>query len=173
MEYFPDLLRAAIFTAEKHTGQTRKYTGEPYINHPIAVATLVESVGGNSRMLMAALLHDTIEDCGVTPDELRRKFGLEVAQLVTELTDASKKSDGNREKRKAIDREHYSRASVDAKTIKLADLIDNTFSITEHDPKFADVYMMEKKLLLPNLSDGNSRLYQMALAQVARWEAKG
>jgi (p)ppGpp synthase/HD superfamily hydrolase len=169
MEYFNDLLKAAIFAADAHRYQTRKYTGEPYVNHPIAVASLVESVGGAVPLQIAALLHDTIEDCGVEADKISQVFGAEVARLVVELTDVSKPSDGNRARRKAIDREHSANASADAKTIKLADLIDNTFSITEHDEGFAKVYMVEKALLLPFLKDGDERLFKMAQAQIDKY----
>jgi hypothetical protein len=78
------------------------------------------------------------------------------------LTDVSKPTDGNRAKRKNMDREHIAKASLQAKTIKLADLIDNTRSIVEHDPKFAKVYLTEKALLLEVLREGDSFLWSMA-----------
>lgn len=113
-------------------------------------------------MICAAWLHDTVEDTPATLDEVERVFGFEVAALVEMLTDVSKPSDGNRAVRKAIDREHTAKASPQAKTIKLADLIDNTRSITEHDPKFAAVYLAEKALLLEVLRDGDATLLEIA-----------
>jgi len=156
--------RAKEFATLAHTriGQTRKYTGEPYIAHPAAVAELVRSVPHTEAMLCAAWLHDTVEDCGVSLDEIEQIFGFEVASLVEQLTDVSKPSDGKRAIRKAMDREHTSKASPQAKTIKLADLIDNTRSIVERDPNFARVYLEEKRLLLELLREGEAHLWEEA-----------
>ena len=67
-----------------------------------------------------------------------------MAELVDDLTDVSKPQDGNRATRKELDRQHTAKASPDAKTIKLADLISNSRSIMKDDPNFAKVYMKEK-----------------------------
>ena len=151
-----DIARAA------HNGQLRKYTGEPYLSHPFAVAGLVASVTDNDDMIVAAILHDVVEDTPVTIETVRGVFGENVAGLVSDLTDVSVPSDGNRAERKKIDRKHTRSASVDAKTIKLADLIDNTKTITAYDPKFAKVYMAEKASLLKVLKDGDKSLYKIA-----------
>ena len=83
--------RARIFATAAHAavGQTRKYTGEPYIVHPIEVAKIVENHGGSNAMIAAALLHDVLEDTSVTFDVLETEFGSEVAELVLWLTDVS------------------------------------------------------------------------------------
>jgi (p)ppGpp synthase/HD superfamily hydrolase len=154
--------RAKEFATLAHAWQARKYTGEPYITHPAAVVELVRGVSHTEAMLCAAWLHDTVEDCGVPLDELERVFGFDVASLVEQLTDVSRLSDGNRAHRKAVDREHTAKASPEAKTIKLADLIDNTRSIVERDPKFARVYLEEKRLLLDVLREGNGQLWEQA-----------
>lgn len=148
--------------AHARVNQRRKYTDDPYINHPAAVVELVRSVPHTEVMLAAAWLHDTVEDTDVTLDQVRDLFGEEVAQLVEMLTDVSKPEDGNREARKTLDRAHTSHTSPEAKTIKLADLIDNTRSIVERDPNFAVTYMMEKVLLLQVLRDGDPTLLDMA-----------
>jgi len=157
-------LRAKDFATRHHAaiGHVRKYTGDAYINHPAAVAELVRSVPHNEAMLCAAYLHDTVEDTAATLDDVERLFGYEIACLVESLTDISKKSDGNRAARKAIDRAHTAKASADAKTVKLADLIDNARSIVEHDAKFAQVYLSEKALLLDVLREGDAELWNMA-----------
>ena len=158
IDYAYDFAKAA------HAGQVRKYTGEPYINHPVAVATLVASVTDDCNMICAALLHDTVEDCAVTIEEIATcGFGHPIAYLVDCLTDVSKLSDGNRATRKGIDRMHTANGSKDAKTIKLADLIDNSRSIVAHDPGFSVVYMTEKRLLLPFLIEGDAALYADAV----------
>lgn len=157
-------IRAKDFATRAHEGQVRKYTGEPYIGHPAAVAALVRSVPHTPEMLAAAWLHDTVEDCGVALEEIHRLFGPEVAYMVECLTDVSKPEDGNRRHRKAIDMRHTAQASPQAKTIKLADLIDNTRSIVERDPSFAKVYLAEKRLLLGALVEGDPALWDQASA---------
>lgn len=156
--------RAKDFATRYHGSidHRRKYTGEPYITHPAAVVELVRSVPHTEAMICAAWLHDTVEDTPATLDEIERVFGGTVAALVEMLTDVSKPSDGKRAVRKAIDREHTAKASPEAKTIKLADLIDNTKSIAAHDPKFARVYLAEKALLLEVLKEGDAVLLEMA-----------
>ena len=154
--------RARFFAEECHRGQTRKYTGEPYINHPHAVADLVRSVEHTPEMIAAAILHDVVEDTEATLDEIEIRFGKRVMQLVEMLTDVSKPSDGNRAKRKAIDREHTAKADAQGQTIKLADLINNTKSITENDPEFAKIYLVEKGLLLSVLGEGDPKLFKIA-----------
>jgi len=156
--------QARVFAVAAHaaTGQNRKYTGEDYIHHPAAVVEIVRSVPHTPEMLAAAWLHDVVEDTGVTLDDIRAEFGDAVADLVSHLTDASKPADGNRAARKAIDREHTAQASPQAKTIKLADLIDNTRSIVAHDPDFARLYLQEKALLLEVLREGDATLWAMA-----------
>jgi (p)ppGpp synthase/HD superfamily hydrolase len=160
--------RAKVFATAAHAavGQTRKYTGEPYVVHPMEVASLVESVGGTEAMVAAALLHDVLEDTGVTVDVLEEQFGSEVADLVLWLTDVSKPGDGNRSTRKALDRQHSAAAPAAAQTVKVADLISNTRSIVAHDPGFAKVYLEEKRLLLDVLTRADPTLLTMAREQV-------
>lgn len=165
--------RAKNFATLAHEGQTRKYTGEPYINHPAAVVELVRSVPHTSEMLAAAWLHDTVEDCGSDLREIQFLFGNEVAQLVEMLTDVSQPEDGNRAQRKAIDRAHTAQCSSSAATIKLADLIDNTHSIMERDPEFAKVYLKEKRLLLEVLTHGNNAMWRAAAACAYPGETEG
>ena len=84
--YLPDdqvaqVLDAYHFAEEAHQGQKRK-TGEPYISHPVAVAGLLAELNLDSQTLMAALLHDVIEDTGIDKTDLGERFGEEVAELV-------------------------------------------------------------------------------------------
>lgn len=159
--------RAGIFAKRAHEsiGQKRRYTNEDYIVHPIAVAHLVKSVKHTEEMVAAALLHDVVEDCGVSIDEIEAEFGPDVAVLVSWLTDVSTPADGTREVRKAIDRRHTAAAPPAAKTIKIADLIDNTSTIKVHDPDFWKVYRREKLLLLEVLREGDATLWRRAMEQ--------
>lgn len=159
-----EIEKARAFAAASHAavGQRRKYTGEAYIVHPIEVSAIVSSVTGSPGMRAAALLHDVLEDTQVTAELIEAEFGLYVRQLVEEVTDVSRPEDGNREVRKAKDREHLASASSAGQTIKLADLISNTSSIVQHDPEFARVYLLEKHALLGVLTKGDTRLQYRA-----------
>jgi guanosine-3',5'-bis(diphosphate) 3'-pyrophosphohydrolase len=128
------ILSAAAFAAEKHATQKRKgAAGEPYVNHVIEVAQLVstELSEPDANVVAAALLHDTIEDTGVTKEELVERFGADIAGLVAELTDDKSLP---KAVRKRLQIEHAPMLSVRAQTIKLADKISNFRSILLSPP---------------------------------------
>jgi len=154
--------KAIIFAAKAHSGQKRKYSGIPYITHPLAVMEIVSTVEHDIDMLIAAILHDTVEDTEITIGDIALEFGNFIAFLVDVLTDISKPSDGNRAVRKKIDRLRLAKAMPRVKTIKLADLIHNSESISKCDPEFSKVYMAEKKLLLGALIGGDENLMKIA-----------
>lgn len=156
------LEKALIFATDAHEGQVRKYTGDPYITHPIAVSKIVETITNDKDIIAAALLHDTVEDTEVTLEEIEENFGSRVAIFVENLTDISTLGQGNRKTRKRIDLEHTAQATPEAKTVKLADLIHNTGSITKYDSNFSKTYMNEKRELLKVLKEGNEKLYKKA-----------
>lgn len=148
--------------AHAEAGQRRKYTDEPYIVHPAAVVELVRSVSDDEEMLAAAWLHDTVEDTPSTLEDIRTHFGERVASLVGMLTNKGATTGQNRTARKVAHFRHTQQASADAQTIKLADIIDNTRSIVHFDPHFARVYLIEKRVQIRLLTDGNATLHQMA-----------
>lgn len=160
--------RARVFTiaAHKAVGQRRKYSGDCYSIHPEEVAAMVAERGGTAEMIAASWLHDTVEDTHVTLDDIRAFFGEEIADLVYWLTDISKKEDGNRRVRKAIDRAHLAKAPAKAQTIKYCDSILNTRDIAENDPKFAKVYLPEKMADLEAMDRGDPELRAFAINQV-------
>lgn len=164
-------LRAENFATDAHYGQFRKGSNQPYVFHPIRVAQIVASTPrGSVVMIMAALLHDTIEDCDVTYNDILQEFGVEVANLVYELTNKATPELGNRTIRKAFEAGCLSTISEQAQTIKLADLIDNTRDILEFDPGFAKVYLAEKRLLLLVMTKGDEALREQAWEQVVKAE---
>lgn len=158
--------RALDFARAAHESidQRRKHTGEPYIVHPIAVAELVKTVPHTPEMIAAALMHDVVEDTPVGLEDIRREFGDPVATLVDWLTDVSKPSDGNRRVRKKLDLDHLAAAPAAAQTIKFADLVDNSRTISAHDPGFWPVYRHEMLDLLAALELGDETLRQLARA---------
>jgi guanosine-3',5'-bis(diphosphate) 3'-pyrophosphohydrolase len=159
--------KARAFATQAHEGQVRKYTGVPYIVHPIEVMEIVRTVAHDDAMLAAALLHDVVEDTDITIEDVETEFGADVASLVSDLTDVSNPEDGNRKLRKALDREHSAKSSARAQTVKLADLISNSMDIVKHDPAFAKFYIQEKLLLLGVLTRGNQTLLTRALRLTA------
>ena len=159
------------YAAEAHGDQQRKYTGEPYIVHPVAVAQLVASVTHDCNMISAALLHDVIEDTDRTVEDIfEAGFRTEISEYVLGMTDVSVLSDGNRATRKKMDRDHLARQSSQVHTIKLADLIDNSKSIITYGGSFAPIYIAEKKLLLEVLTRGDASLRETALGIVNAYE---
>jgi len=81
------LARATAFASRHHASEIRKDGRRPYLSHPLAVASLVLAHGGDETQAAAALLHDTIANGRVTPGELEREFGAEVARLVDVFSD--------------------------------------------------------------------------------------
>ena len=141
---------ALVFATAAHAavGQMRKYTDDPYIVHPIRVATTVAKFGGTDEMIAAAYLHDVVEDTGVSIDDIQDMFGPVVALIVDGLTDVSVPEDGNRAVRKAMDRQHSADATYEAQFVKCADIIDNAHDIGDNDPSFNVVYRKEMLLLI-------------------------
>ena len=128
------LLEAASFAAQRHTGHHRKGSNsEPYINHPLEVANLLANVGDvdDIDVLIAAILHDTVEDVGVTKEDLVERFGDRVACLVLEVTDDKSLP---KAERKRLQVEHAPHLSFGAKLIKLGDKISNITDVTNNPP---------------------------------------
>ena len=151
--------KAAGFAAAAHIGQLRRYTNEPYITHPLAVAELVRATGAREAVVAAAVLHDVLEDTGITVDELRAAFGDEIADLVVAVTNVYRSgTPGSRAVRKAREANRLSTVCADAQTIKVADVLHNTMTLAERDPKFAATYLPEKAALLTLLTKADPTL---------------
>lgn len=119
------LLDATAFAADKHRHQRRKDAhASPYINHPIALANVLKNEGGiaDIEVLIAALLHDTIEDTDATAEELETLFGKKITAIVLEVTDDKSLP---KAERKRLQIEHAHTISHSAKLVKLADKICN------------------------------------------------
>ena len=159
--------RAVGFAACAHRHQNRKYTGEPYLNHCIAVARLVALSGARVCTITAAVLHDVIEDTDVTFDDVLNNFDSGVAQLVMEVTSPTAHTKGNRALHHEVNLAHLAKTSVEAATIKIADIIDNTATIHTRDAAFAAIYLPEKQEALHRLQHGNAQLYARAEAQLS------
>ena len=135
---------ATNLATASHRGQVRKYTGEPYIHHPLRVAASVEAVfPGNPRAVLIAILHDVVEDTDTSIEDIEELFGAIIAEDVAALTKISHPG-MNRAAVLAAYGEQLGKASVEVQVVKACDIVDNIESIAEHDPKFGVVYAAEK-----------------------------
>ncbi len=139
----PKLLQAISFAARKHAAQKRKGADEqPYVNHVLEVANLLANVGNieDYDVLIAAVLHDTIEDTETTKEEITKLFGVAVCGYVLEVTDDKSLPKATR---KQLQIEHAPHLSNAAKYIKLADKISNIRDVSENPP---DGWSAERRL---------------------------
>jgi (p)ppGpp synthase/HD superfamily hydrolase len=129
------VLHAADTAARWHVNLRRKgEAAEPYINHLLEVALLVaQATGGKDfDLVIAALLHDAIEDCEIPPEAIARQFGPDVAELVREVTDDKSLP---KAERKRLQIEHAAVASRRARILKLADKTSNLRAMAASPPK--------------------------------------
>lgn len=137
MKELVSVLQAADAAARWHVHQRRKGAAqEPYINHILEVASLVTQAtdGTDPNVIIAALLHDAIEDVGVTSEMITGQFGQRVADIVMEVTDNKKllKAD-----RKRLQVENAPKKSREAKLIKLADKTSNLRAVAHSPPNWS------------------------------------
>jgi len=128
------VVKALAFAAHKHRPQRRKdQESSPYINHPIDLASILVNEAGidDAVVVAAAILHDTVEDTGATPEEIAHRFGAEIAAIVAEVTDDRTLP---KEERKRLQIEHAPKVSFRAQQVKLADKIANLRDITRSPP---------------------------------------
>lgn len=137
-----DILEAAVFAARKHQGQVRKdQEKSPYVTHPLLVAKSIWEIGGvdETRTLIAAVLHDTIEDTETKPPEIRDQFGEVVLSVVLEVTDDKSLEKMERKRQQVIHAPYLSRP---ARLIKLADKLINCQDILHSPP---DDWTLERR----------------------------
>lgn len=161
------VIKAADFAAEKHRKQRRKDPdGTPYINHPLALAKLLSQeagAGDETVVLMAALLHDTIEDTETTDQEILDLFGEEVLSVVKEVTDDKSLP---KAERKRLQVEHAKDLSRQAKLVKLADKVCNLRDMASSPPVGWDIarqkaYFDWCKEVVDQLRGTNARLEEL------------
>ena len=157
------LFEALAFAAHKHRAQRRKdVEASPYINHPIALARTLAVEGGvsDTKTLIAAVLHDTVEDTDTTFEEIRAMFGAKVADIVREVTDDKtlEKAD-----RKRLQIEHVPHMSKRAALVKLADKTSNLRDVAASPPRGWSLerkcaYFDWAKAVVDQLAPANKRL---------------
>lgn len=140
--------KARVYATAAHASAKnfRKYTGEPYIVHPIRVASILEGYYPEAWQLHAAgLLHDVIEDAHITQRDLASEFPLSVVKLVVEVTDQFSDHPDRRAVRSKMEARRLATVSEEAKILKVADMLANLRDdIVEKDVKFAKAWLSEK-----------------------------
>ena len=155
------ICRAFNFAYQLHEGQYRK-SGEPYIAHPIAVATLLRDLGGDSVTIAAGFLHDVVEDTDVTPEEIEEMFGVQVRQLVEGVTKLSKFNFSSTTERQAENfRRMFLAMATDIRVIveKLADRLHNMRTLDHLKPEKKRRISQETREIFAPLANrlGNGR----------------
>jgi guanosine-3',5'-bis(diphosphate) 3'-pyrophosphohydrolase len=166
---FAKLAHGLVLDHQEQLGQRRKGTNEPYTKHLSEVARLVAESGGDEAQIVAAWLHDVVEDTPIPLSHIQTVFGPDVAKLVYELTDEFTKQNYpglNRRQRKAKELERLSKISDRAKTIKYADFLSNLESVSVLGPSFGEVYTREVADALSRMQGGDQGLRSAALAAV-------
>ncbi|MDA3836740.1 MAG: HD domain-containing protein [Nanoarchaeota archaeon] len=146
---------AIQFAEQKHRDQKRKFSGEPYITHPISVATIIRDNKNSHRiteLITAAFLHDTLEDTNITEQELKKYFGEFVLSLVKELTtDENEMKKVGKTKYLADKMSNPNKMSSWALVIKLADRLDNVSDIHITSNEFKERYTKETNFILSEI----------------------
>jgi guanosine-3',5'-bis(diphosphate) 3'-pyrophosphohydrolase len=164
------------FTNTAHGNQTRRYSHDPYIVHPMRVMTLCRNYTPELAVLSAAILHDVLEDTSVTKEQLEsflhtvmeEKAARKTIRLVVDLTDVYTRQNYprmNRRVRREKEAERLSTVDPDAQTIKYADILDNT-DVTTNDPDFAWTFLHECRNILEKMDRGNPELRSKAMKRV-------
>ena len=146
--------KALIFATKAHRGQSRKGNGLPYIVHPMQVCMVLQEVKESKNIILlmtAALLHDCVEDCGISIKKIAKKFGLHVAALVEELT-LNKEMYETVGKTKLLCQEVIKMSSY-ALCMKLADRLINVRDTKSMSKEFKVRYFAETKEIIKTLED--------------------
>ncbi|KAK0181909.1 hypothetical protein PV327_000093 [Microctonus hyperodae] len=167
------IIRCSDFAARKHTKQRRLDSeATPYINHPLGVANILTQEGDvhDPVVIVAAILHDTVEDTDTTIEEIEREFGPEVRLVVSEVTDDKTLP---KEERKRLQIEHSSHISHEAKQVKLADKIYNLRDLQKSIPmgwtsKRVEEYFIWSKAVIDGCRGTNVKLEKIFDAIIAK-----
>jgi (p)ppGpp synthase/HD superfamily hydrolase len=132
----PVVFEAIEFAAHAHAGQYRKGTDVPYIAHPLAVARILIEKDCSPAVVAAGILHDTVEDTAGTVEQIRQRFGAEVAHMVQEASEPDKNDSWENRKRHTVDQVRS--LSPGALLVEIADKLDNIRDIREDYARFGE-----------------------------------
>lgn len=157
-------MQAADFAAKCHAGQKRKFGNSPYINHPISVAKRISHNHQNQSLIVAALLHDVIEDCDVSYVDIQHYFGDHIAVLVQSVTNSC--FEGDRLERKTAEFNRISKCGRHARILKLYDRLDNIEDLESHmisgnaTKGFCELYAKESLMLIDLIGNSDEQCSQ-------------
>ncbi|MBX5130752.1 HD domain-containing protein [Rhizobium lentis] len=164
------IARAQDFATAAHyaVGQRRKFTNEPYIVHPRAVAGIIQALPDHTWMQVVwAWLHDTVEDTEISLDVIHTSFGSEIARGLYYLTNVEREA-GNRKLRHRLNIERLAGAPPRVQTVKIADIKDNTKNIAALGGSFAPVFLQEKEDAMAVLTRGDQVLWSLTMDQILK-----
>lgn len=172
--------KAIIFAAEAHTGQFRKYSGEPYILHPLDVAETLRRYDRPIEEIVGGVLHDVIEDTNRTRNQVSFHFGIPITTLVNGVTNVATDKNVDRTLRFWQNVFHLEDAEEGSQNIKCADIYSNTKNFGRANPEFVPTYMAEKYTVLEHLHVADSCLVTLAkesimqqlTGRVADWKSE-
>ncbi len=133
---FTRLDEAIAFSAKAHEGQSRKASEVPYISHPFSVGMLLLQAGCQENVVIAGILHDTLEDTDVTEAMISEQFGINVLELVKEASEPDKSLSWKERKQHTID--HLASASSEACHVIAADKLHNLRSMSRDYEKLGE-----------------------------------
>ena len=163
-----EIQKAFHFAELAHDGQTRDFSKTPYVSHPKRVARIIQKRGYSKTIVIAAVLHDVLEDTGFNYDDLVERFGQLATNIVVEVSEPSKLRENctmSREQREAEFLEQLINISMAGKAIKLADILDNTRDFCKYynqNKERAQRFYFAKMDMLARLHDGDEELYKLA-----------
>ena len=166
-QQYRQLLETVAFAARAHRGQLRKDKETPYVSHVFRVCLTVRDIFGitDPRVLMAALLHDTLEDTLTDFDELEERFGHEIAYWVAILSKDKRQEEKKREKAYV---KQLLRAPWQVQVCKLGDLFDNLLDLVHVDPERQARTLHQAAALLKSLQANPSKELRRPLALVGQ-----
>ncbi|MBX4911465.1 bifunctional (p)ppGpp synthetase/guanosine-3',5'-bis(diphosphate) 3'-pyrophosphohydrolase [Rhizobium bangladeshense] len=164
------IARAEAFATAAHyaVGQRRKFTNEPYIVHPRAVAAIIQALPDHTwQQVVLAWLHDTVEDTGVTLDVIEEMFGADIRYGMHFLTNVEREA-GNRKARHTLNIKRLAGAPALIQTVKVADIKDNTKNIAALGGSFAPVFLQEKLDAMAVLTNADQVLWSLTMDQILK-----
>ncbi|QYW03713.1 hypothetical protein pEaSNUABM46_00070 [Erwinia phage pEa_SNUABM_46] len=154
---------ARLAATNAHAKQTRRFTGEPYINHPQAVVNFLQRFNVGEQILAAAWCHDVLEDCGICYEALELCIGTTATDIVFEVTNKEFPEGTPRIEKYWHNIERLVMASHQAQTLKCGDIYDNCKDVYERDQHYGAKYIAEKYFLIRMFARAQSDVRQTVM----------
>lgn len=164
-------LKARGFALGAHAGmgQVRKFTGEPFYNHPWRAAAMAEAYGCDWEVIVGCYLHDTVEDTHTTIGLIHQEFGARVGRIVNGVTNVATREGNpglNRAGRFALNLAHLKEQELDCKEVRLFDVYDNLRDGEKVDAKFANMLVAEKPIVVDVCREANYGVHALCMRRI-------